>query len=243
MRRVLLIPAAGYSLRMGGLAKELLPVAGGPVLAHAFRCGAAAGVERATVVTSSGKAPGLMTAVAALGLSFPVNYVHQAEPSGLAGAVDCARAEIAGDDAVLLLMPDTIVLPVEAPAAALQAVEGGALAAVTLHRSEQPERFGVAELDGDGSLVGFVDKPEAAPSSWIWTSAAFAAGFLAFVERARPAVGEWGLTEALTLAAREGLVEPCFVEEGAYHDVGTYEAYLAALAALGELPGETLRRP
>jgi glucose-1-phosphate thymidylyltransferase len=235
MARVLLIPAAGQSVRMGGLVKELLPVAGEPVLAHAFGCGAAAGVERATVVTSSAKAPALMAAVASLDLSFPVNYVHQPEPTGLAGAIDCARTEISADDAVLLLMPDTILLPVAAPADALSAVEGGRLAAVTLHRSEQPERFGVAELDGDGNLLGFVDKPETAPSAWVWTSTAFAQGFLPYLERSRRA-GEWGLTEALALAAHEGLVEPCFVEEGAYHDVGTYEGYLAALEGVGDLP-------
>jgi glucose-1-phosphate thymidylyltransferase len=234
-RRVLLIPAAGHSVRMGGLAKELLPVAGVPVLAHAFASGTAAGVERATVVTSSAKAPALMTAVASLPLSFPVNYVHQAEPTGLAGAVDCARTEISSEDAVLLLMPDTILLPVAAPAAALSAVEGGRIAAVTLHRSEQPERFGVAELDGDGNLVGFVDKPDRPPSAWVWTAVAFTPGFLPYLERSR-GPGEWGLTEALALAAEDGLVEPCFVERGTYHDVGTYDGYLAALRDLDQLP-------
>jgi glucose-1-phosphate thymidylyltransferase len=234
MRRVLLIPAAGHSVRMGGLAKELLPVAGVPVLAHAFTCGAAARVERATVVTSAAKAPALMTAVTSLQLSYPVTYVHQAEPTGLGGAVDCARREIARDDAVLLLMPDTIVLPLEAPAAALAAVEGGRTAAVTLHRAERPERFGVAELDGE-NLVRFVDKPERPPSAWVWTAVAFSPGFLPYLERSRGA-GEWGLTEALALAAEEGLVEPCFVENGAYHDVGTYDGYLAALRDLDQLP-------
>lgn len=237
MRRVLLIPAAGHSVRMGGLAKELLPVAGVPVLGHALECGAAAGAERATVVVSADKAPALMTAVAALDPAFPVSYVHQARPSGLAGAVDSARGEIAGDDAVLLLMPDTILLPVDAAAAALDAVEGGAVAAVTLHRVDDPRRFGVAELDADRKLVGFVDKPETAPSPWVWTSAAFSRAFLPFLERSRAPGGEWGLTEALALAAGEMLVAPCFVEEGAYYDVGTYEGYVAALADLGELSG------
>lgn len=225
---------------MSGVVKELLPIGTRqgrilPVLGHAFECGVKAGVDRATVIVSADKARAIMNVVAALELRFPVSYLHQVEASGLGGAVACAAAEISTEDATLLLMPDTIILPTDAPGRALDAVEAGALVAVTLQRPEQPERFGVAELD-DGTLTGFVDKPETAPGPWVWTSVAFAGGFLALVEQARPSDGEWGLTEALALAAAEGMVEPVFVKEGAYYDIGTYEGYLAALAELGELP-------
>jgi glucose-1-phosphate thymidylyltransferase len=232
---------------MGGVVKELLPIGTRlaadrqsrttvPVLSHAFECGSKAGVDRAAVIISAEKAAPIMNAVASLDLPFPVSYVHQAEQSGLGGAVACAGEEISTEDAAtLLLMPDTIVLPVDAPAGALAAVEDGALVAVTLHRPEEPERFGVAELDHDGNVIGFVDKPETAPNPWVWTSIAFAGAFLVFLEGSRPVQGEWGLTEALALAASEGLVQPLFVEDGAYHDVGTYDGYLAALADLGQM--------
>jgi len=231
-------------MRMGGIVKELLPIGtrddgehrlGVPVLSHAFECGAAAKVDRATVIVSADKAAVIMNAVAALDLRFPVTYVHQASASGLGGAVACAASDIAGS-ATLLLMPDTIILPLDAPARSLEAVAEGATVAVTLQRPEHPERFGVAELDSDGKVTGFVDKPEQAPGPWVWTSVAFASEFLALIEQARPSDGEWGLTEALGLAAAEGLVHPVFVEDGAYHDIGTYEGYLAALADLDELP-------
>lgn len=233
---------------MGGIVKELLPIgthpaADGqsrstvPVLGHAFECGVAAGVERATVIISAEKAAAIMTAIAALDLRLPVTYVHQAQRSGLGGAVACAATEISSKgDATLLLMPDTIILPTDAPAAALDAVADGAPVAVTLQRPQEPERFGVAELDRDGKVIGFVDKPETAPGPWVWTSVAFAGGFLRLIDQARPAEGEWGLTEALALAAADGLVHPVFVEDGEFHDLGTYEGYLAALADLGELP-------
>jgi dTDP-glucose pyrophosphorylase len=246
MRRTLLIPAAGRSVRMSGVVKELLPIgtrlaADGrstivPVVGHAFECGVKADVDRATVIVSADKARAIMNAVAALELAFPVSFLHQVEPSGLGGAVACAAPEISADDATLLLMPDTIILPPDAPAAALDAVENGAPVAVTLQRPEEPERFGVAELDGDRKVTGFVDKPDKAPGPWVWTSVAFTREFLNLVDQARPADGEWGLTEALALAAGEGMVQGVFVDEGAYYDIGTYQGYVTALAELAQLP-------
>jgi glucose-1-phosphate thymidylyltransferase len=125
-------------------------------------------------------------------------------------------------------MPDVVLSPGDTGRRALRAVGDGAAAAVTLHRVARPERFGVARLDG-GRLVGFVDKPRAAPSEWVWSSAAFTPHFLRYLEQVRPAAGEWGLTEGLDAAAAVGAVSPVFIEEGWFHDVGTYEGYLAAL--------------
>jgi CTP:molybdopterin cytidylyltransferase MocA len=137
MRRLLLIPAAGRSNRMGGLPKELLPVGrrpgsddGGPgpvpILRHVLDCGLAAGADRVVVVTSSLKATALMDAVNSFGLGVPVSYVHQAEPDGLGAAVLCARAEVRDHDVTLMLMPDALIRPPESVARALALVAGGA---------------------------------------------------------------------------------------------------------------------
>lgn len=227
---------------MGGLLKELLPVGtrtgrpdAGPipasVLSHAFDVGSAARVDRAVVVTSSVKAAPLMDAIEALEPPFPVVYAHQAEPRGLGAAVLAAASEIADAAVTLLVMPDTIIEPVDAPLRAVELVEAGAAVGVTLHRSAQPERFGVASFTGRRGLQGFVEKPLHPPSRWIWTSVAFAPAFLDVIGRLRPVDGEVGVTEALDLAVREIPVEPWLVQDGAYHDVGTYDDYLAAIAA------------
>lgn len=242
MKRLLLVPAAGRAVRMGGLLKELLPVgtrAGqdgvaripAPMLSHAFDTGVAARVDRAIVVTSSAKAPMLMDAVEALGLPFPVSYVQQSAPAGLGAAVLTAAAEIAASDETLMVMPDTIIRPVDAPARAA-ALLGRAAISVTLHRMADPTRFGAANLDHDGKLIGFVDKPAEPPSDWVWTSAAFTAAFLDLIERVRRSDQELGLTEALDLAAKEEAIASWFVEDGVYHDVGTYEDYVAALSTV-----------
>lgn len=244
MRRMLLLPAAGRSVRMSGLPKEFLPVGTrpgpdgttqlpAPTLAHVLDCGIAASIDFATVVTSSAKAPILMDAIANLAPPIPTVYVHQPDAIGLGGAIVSAREQVLQADGTLLLMPDTIIRPVDAPGRALDAVVAGATAAVTLHRHEHPERFGVAILDDAGRVEGFTDKPALPPSNWIWTCAAFSADFLPLLAESRSPTGEWGLTEALDLAARNGRLEAVFVEEGAYLDVGTYDGYLQALRELG----------
>lgn len=224
---------------MGGLLKELLPVGtrlgpgGGPripapLLSHAFDAGVAAGVDRATVVTSSGKASLLMDAVEALGLPFPVSYVHQSAPAGLGAAVLTAAADIATSDETIMVMPDTIIRPVDAPARAAELLSGAAVG-VTLHRVRDPMRFGVASFDSDRKLSGFVDKPSEPPSEWVWTSVAFGVDFLALIEQVRLPAEELGLTEALDLAARENVVASLFVEDGVFLDLGTYDDYATAV--------------
>jgi glucose-1-phosphate thymidylyltransferase len=240
-KRLLLVPAGGTSIRMGGLLKELLPVGArtsangsallpAPILSHAFAAGLAAGVDAAVVVTSASKAPLLMEAIAALELPIPVVYAHQPTPSGLGAAVVCAADQIRASEETLLLMPDTILRPASALAEAVGRLRDGRVVVATLHRAARPERFGVATIDGVPHVLGFVDKPRRAASPWVWTSIAFTNAFLRHVEHVRPVTGEWGLTEALDHAARAGALGACFVEEGTYHDVGTYEDYLAALA-------------
>jgi dTDP-glucose pyrophosphorylase len=240
MRRLLLIPAAGRSNRMGGLPKELLPVRSRPgrdgagptpvpILRHVLDCGLAAGADRVVVVTSSAKATALMEAVNSFALGVPVSYVHQAEPDGLGAAVLCARAEVRDHDVTLMLMPDALIRPPESVARAVALVAGGATVGVTLHRVERPQHFGVAVAQGR-RVLGFVDKPGAPCGQWVWTSVAFSARFLPLLERTQPAAGEWGLTEALDAAAAASALEAEFVADGAYYDVGTFDGYLAALA-------------
>jgi glucose-1-phosphate thymidylyltransferase len=242
---LLVLPAAGRSRRMAGLPKELFPFgwrraadgAREPVsaLEHALEVGLLAGASAAIVITSGAKAPLLMEAVSEARLPIAVSFVEQASPGGLGGAVMAAADAIAASDVSLMLMPDTILRPAGAPRDAVEAALRAGAAGVTLHRVDHPKRFGVARLDERGSVIGFVDKPAVAPSPWVWTSAAFTPEFLPLLERARPRFGEWGLTEALDLAARDGALGAHTVAAGDYFDIGTYDGYVAALAAVGEI--------
>jgi len=105
------IPCGGRGTRLAGLAgttpKELLPVAGKPLLQWTLEEAAAAGIERAVVVTSptkpaiaeflSARPPDRLTAA----------VVVQPEPRGLGDAITCARAAV-GADHVAVMLPDNL---------------------------------------------------------------------------------------------------------------------------------------
>jgi len=97
----------------GDLPKELLPVAGKPLLQWTLDEAAAAGIERAVVVTRPGKPQIAQFLSARPALRPSVILVEQPEPRGLGDALTCARTAI-GDDDVAVLLPDNLFGPAPA---------------------------------------------------------------------------------------------------------------------------------
>jgi len=92
------------------LPKELLPVAGKPLLQWTLEEAAAAGIERAVVVTSPDK-PQIAQFLSDRPTIRPsVHLVIQPEPRGLGDALTCARPVLGGDD-VAVLLPDNLFAP------------------------------------------------------------------------------------------------------------------------------------
>lgn len=94
----------------GDLPKELLPVAGKPLLQWTLEEAAAAGIERAVVVTRPGKPQVAQFLSDRPSVRPSVVLVVQAEPRGLGDALTCARPAI-GDDDVAVLLPDNLFGP------------------------------------------------------------------------------------------------------------------------------------
>jgi UTP--glucose-1-phosphate uridylyltransferase len=105
------IPCGGRGTRIaalsGGTPKELLPVAGKPLLHWTLQEAAAAGIDRAVVVTGPTK-PEIAAFLAARGPARPsCAVVVQPEPRGLGDAITCARP-VTGADALAVLLPDNL---------------------------------------------------------------------------------------------------------------------------------------
>ncbi len=105
------IPCGGRGTRMASVAgpqpKELLPVAGKPLLQWTLEEAAAAGLERAVVVTSPEKPQIAQFLSARPPLRPSVSLVVQPHPRGLGDAITCARAA-APDDEIAVLLPDNL---------------------------------------------------------------------------------------------------------------------------------------
>jgi UTP--glucose-1-phosphate uridylyltransferase len=118
-----LIPCGGKGTRMMGLsrggAKELLPVAGKPLLLWALGECAASGIGDVMIVISPGKediAEAALAAAGRAGMPTRVEIGVQREPRGLADAIRVGR-EFAGGEPLGVALPDNVFLG-DAPALA-----------------------------------------------------------------------------------------------------------------------------
>ena len=119
-----IIPCGGKGTRMlaisRGLAKELVPIAGEPVLAHVLRECAQSGIDHALVVVS----PEKQTVVAfaksvagAMGMPARIDTAVQMQPKGLADAVRVGRS-FADNEPVAVALPDNLFIDTTQPAVA-----------------------------------------------------------------------------------------------------------------------------
>src|SRR5204863_8047960 len=88
-----------------------------------------------------------------------LTYRYQHGALGIAHAVGLAR-DFVGDDAFCCVLGDNILRGPRLEPVAEEFEAGPWGAGTLLYRVPDPERFGVAELDADGEVVGFEEKPE-----------------------------------------------------------------------------------
>ncbi|MGZ8502782.1 MAG: sugar nucleotidyltransferase, partial [Candidatus Limnocylindrales bacterium] len=140
--------------------KHLLPIYDRPMIYYPIETLAGMGIREVMVVVG-GKSVGDVVELLGDGSAFGLDltYRYQPDPLGIAHAIGLARGFV-GADAFCCVLGDNIL---RGPALADVATEfeGGAFDAGTLlYQVPDPERFGVAEFDADGRVVGFEEKPE-----------------------------------------------------------------------------------
>ncbi len=156
-----LILAGGQGSRLRPLthtnAKQLIPVAGAPILFHALEAIRDAGIIEVGIVVGQTRDE-IRAAVgdgSPWGLS--VTYILQEQPLGLAHAVLTARDFVAGQP-FLMYLGDNVLL--EGLGRFVEEFERKRPdAQIFLARVPEPERFGVAVLEGD-RVVRLVEKPK-----------------------------------------------------------------------------------
>jgi glucose-1-phosphate thymidylyltransferase len=176
-----LILAGGSGTRLRPIthtsAKQLVPVAGKPILFYGLESMADAGIKDVGIIVGETAAE-IHAAVgdgSRWGLS--VTYIPQEAPLGLAHCVLIAR-EFLGDDEFVMYLGDNLLRqPVRDVLDAFEASraraaqpalgeeeEGIPAAEILLTQVADPRQFGVAALDLSGRVVGLVEKPQVPPS-------------------------------------------------------------------------------
>ncbi len=197
------------------------------------------GAERAVVVISDAKTDvaRVLGDGAQVGLS--LGYVLQQAPEGLPGVIRCAAPWL-GDDAVALVLPDTLFAPRDAIARLMEALEArGADVVLGVFPTQIPESLAPVQLR-DGWVSAIWDKPAQPPAQNTWGTAVWRPSFTRFCaewDRARTGDRERNLSRVFEDARRDGLkVAGVSFEDGLYLDGGTRDGLEAIQQTLDTWP-------
>lgn len=170
MKAIVLVGGEGTRLRplTYDTPKQLLPVAGKPMIERVLEHLAMHGVHEA--VLSLGYLPDAFSKAYPDGIAAGVRltYAVEPEPYDTAGAARFA-AEAAGVDETFVVLNGDVLTDMDVTRLVRLHREQHAEATIALHPVDDPSRFGVVTTDADGRVRAFVEKPprELAPTNRI----------------------------------------------------------------------------
>jgi glucose-1-phosphate thymidylyltransferase len=144
-------------------AKQLVPVANKPVLFYGIEALVEAGVSEIGIIIAPETGDEIReTAGDGSAFGTTITYILQDKPAGLAHAVLTAEQFIDGSPFVMYLGDNLLRDGLRGLVSTFQDAEPDAL--ILLTAVDDPESYGVAELDGDGGIVRLIEKPKDPPS-------------------------------------------------------------------------------
>jgi glucose-1-phosphate thymidylyltransferase len=144
-------------------AKQLVPVANKPVLFYGIEALVDAGVEEIGIIIAPETGDEIRETVGD-GARFGarITYILQDEPAGLAHAVLTAEEFIDGSPFVMYLGDNLLRDGLRGLVGSFRENDPDAM--ILLTPVDDPESYGVAELDGGGGIVRLIEKPKDPPS-------------------------------------------------------------------------------
>lgn len=139
--------------------KQMLPVAGKPVIERVVEHLAAHGVDE--VVLSLGYRPDAFLAAYPDGHCAGVRMVYAVEPSPLdtAGAIAFAARAAGITDETFVVVNGDVLTEIDVSALVSFHRRSGAEGTIALTPVEDPSRFGVVPVEADGRVKAFIEKP------------------------------------------------------------------------------------
>ena len=209
--------------------KHLLPVYDRPMIHFPLETLAGMGITEVMVILG-GRSIGDIVELLSDGQEhgLDLTYRYQRGSLGIAHAIGLCRGWV-GDDAFCVVLGDNILrgAPLDEVARRFEAGPWGA--GTMLYRVPDPERFGVAELDAAGNVVGFEEKPDRPKSDLIPIGVYFLRpdAFDVIESLAPSGRGEFEITDVLNhYIPGSGLFAPVY--EGEWADAGTVPSLLRA---------------
>jgi glucose-1-phosphate thymidylyltransferase len=207
--------------------KHLLPVGREPMIFHPVKKLTEAGIDEILIVTGvehMGDVVNLLGSGREYGCRF--TYKVQDEAGGIAQALGLAENFAAGVPVCVILGDNVFADRIGAFVSAFERQRRGAR--IVLKRVPDPQRFGVAEVQGD-RIVRIVEKPKTPRSDLAVTGIYFYdANVFDVVRSLRPSArGELEITDVNNHYIRRGALQFDLLE-GWWTDAGTFESLLRA---------------
>ncbi|MDJ0741060.1 MAG: glucose-1-phosphate thymidylyltransferase RfbA [Gammaproteobacteria bacterium] len=233
MKGIVLAGGAGTRLHpiTLSISKQLLPVYDKPMIYYPLSTLMMAGIREILIITTPRDAAlfeQLLGDGSQWGLA--LSYAVQREPEGLAQAFLIGRDFIAGEPCCLVL-GDNIFFGQGLGPLLRDAADKTTGATIFGYWVRDPERYGVAEFDADGRVIGLEEKPAHPKSHFAVTGLYFYdARVCDFAAQLTPSArGELEITDLNRLYLADGDLELCQLGRGmAWLDTGTYDSLMEA---------------
>ena len=186
-------------------AKQLVPVANKPVLFYGIEALVDAGVTEIGIIIAPETGDEIREA-AGDGSQFgaKITYIVQDKPAGLAHAVLTAEEFIGGSPFVMYLGDNLLRDGIRGLVSTFDEDDPDAL--ILLTPVDDPQSYGVAELDGEGGIVRLIEKPKDPPSNLALVGVyLFSPLIFDAARRLEPSWrGEYEITEAIQTLIDDG---------------------------------------
>ena len=210
-------------------AKQLVPVANKPVLFYGIEALVEAGVGEIGIIIAP-ETGDEIRAAAGDGSQFgaEITYIVQDKPAGLAHAVLTAEEFIGSSPFVMYLGDNLLRDGLRGLVSTFTEAEPDAL--ILLTPVDDPQSYGVAELDGDGHIVRLIEKPKDPPSNLALVGVYLFSNLIFDAARSlEPSWrGELEITEAIDKLIDDGRTVRSEVVRGWWKDTGQLADMLEA---------------
>ncbi len=233
MKGIILAGGSGTRLHPATLAinKQLLPVYDKPMIYYPMSVLMLAGIRDILIISSPEFLPSYRRLFGdGSGLGLAMSYAEQPSPDGLAQAFTIGR-DFIGNDRVALILGDNIFFGSGLGDLLASAVARTSGATVFGYRVDDPERYGVVELDAGGRAISIEEKPVVPRSNNAITGLYFYDNrVVSLAADLKPSArGEYEITDLNRLYLNSGDLHVEQMGRGyAWLDTGTHDSLIEA---------------